>query len=115
MGTKNRNHCNICLWSKHVDIEKGDRRSTCRSGMQPVGLTFKHEGFGRQGEIMLVHCCAGCEEISINRLAADDNNEHILECFESSLSMRRDRYDAAGIVVLGRDDLIELRRQLFGG
>ena len=83
--------------------------------MQPVGLTFKHEGFGRQGEIMLVHCCAGCEEISINRLAADDNNEHILECFESSLSMRRDRYDAAGIVVLGRDDLIELRRQLFGG
>ena len=29
MGTKNRNHCNLCLWSKHVDEAKGDRRADC--------------------------------------------------------------------------------------
>lgn len=65
MGTVNRNHCNICLWSKHVDVGKGDRRSTCRGGMKPVGLTFKHEGQGRQGEIMLIHECAACGAVSL--------------------------------------------------
>src|SRR3984885_5895723 len=78
MGTANRNHCNMCLWSKHVDETKGDRRSSCNGGMIPIGLTFKHEGYGRIGEMMLIHLCSSCQKISINRVARDDPEHKIL-------------------------------------
>ena len=41
-GVNNRNHCPICLWSKHVDkFKAGDRKSACKAKMQPIGLTVK--------------------------------------------------------------------------
>lgn len=116
MGTVNRNHCNICLWSKHVDENKGDRKAECHGGMRPVGLTFKHEGAGRQGEIMLIHECAGCGVISINRIAGDDDNEKIL-------SIYRDSQDASTLIgalemqhiqPLVIEDEEEVYAQLFG-
>jgi hypothetical protein len=73
MGTANRNHCNWCLWSKHVDIKVGDRASHCQSGMRPVGLTFKE-----RGEAMLVHECGRCGKTSYCRLAADDSTSGVL-------------------------------------
>ena len=42
-GVNNRNHCPYCLWSRHLDQRKaGDRLSTCRGRMEPLGLTVKH-------------------------------------------------------------------------
>lgn len=117
IGTANRNHCNYCLWSRHVDSKKGDRKEKCRGGMRPVGLTFKHEGFGRQGELMLIHECAFCSHLSINRIAADDWNDHIVAVFDysqrmDSLLMRR--LKERGIAVLGKVDEGEMRTQLYG-
>lgn len=117
MGTVNRNHCNLCLWSKHVDEAKGDRRSICGSGMRPIGLTFKQEGFGRQGEIMLIHACSNCDRISINRIASDDSNEGIIACFESSRTLgllRRQNIQAQYIYLLGENDREAVLTQLFG-
>jgi len=116
MGTANRNHCPLCLWSKHVDIQKGDREATCHGGMRPIGLTFKHEGQFKQGELMLVHECATCLKISINRIARDDTNEGILQVFASSKSNRQLRVALknAGIVLLTNQDKKEVDAQLFG-
>lgn len=52
--------------------------------MEPIGLTLKEEGFDKygnkkQGEVMVIHRCLECGKISINRIAADDDNEKILE------------------------------------
>jgi hypothetical protein len=113
IGTVNRNHCNICLWSKHVDDRKGDRRAVCGAGMRPIGLTFKQEGWGRQGEIMIIHECAGCAKVSINRIAADDTNEGIIGLFELSVEMKA-RLDKEGIYVLQEVDRQEVQTQLFG-
>ena len=33
-----RDHCNICLYSKHVDIMPGDRQNTCKGLLKPVGI-----------------------------------------------------------------------------
>ncbi len=57
--------------------------------MKPIGLTFKWEGVDkynnlREGELMLIHECTGCGKISINRIAADDNEETILKVFDES-------------------------------
>ena len=117
MGTANRNHCNRCLWSKHVDAKKGDRMAVCRGGMQPIGLTFKHEGYGKVGELMLVHQCVQCAKISINRIASDDDDERIVVLFHNSLTLpvvTKKQLTNQRIILLDETDENELRRQLFG-
>jgi len=83
VGTKHRNHCPICLWSRHVDDSVGDRRSSCLSSMEPIGLSQK----GSDGEIMIVHKCVSCGRVNRNRVAGDDNALSILGLLKSSLSM----------------------------
>ncbi len=125
IGTSNRNHCPSCLWSKHVDFEKpGDRKSVCRAGMKPIGLTFKHEGLDRynklkQGEIMLIHQCSNteCNKISINRIAGDDNSEAILNVFQTSKNLDpliREKLKEQDIELLNEKDEEQIRVQLFG-
>jgi hypothetical protein len=117
IGTGNRNHCNMCLWSKHVDVAKGDRKSVCGAGMNPVGLTFKQEGFGKQGEIMLIHRCSECGKLSINRIARDDSDDEIMARFELSLSLEevvRRAVQKQRIYMLKEADRPEILTQLFG-
>lgn len=117
MGTANRNHCNLCLWSKHVDEKKGDRKALCQAGMQPIGLTFKQEGYDRQGEIMLIHLCSICGKISINRIAGDDILEEIIVIFDYSQQLgntMKKRLSDENIYLLIESDRQELCNQLFG-
>lgn len=68
-GGQQRNHCPMCLYSLHVDDRTpGDRASTCRSLMQPVGVFYR-----RNLEQVVVHRCLGCGFVRYNRIAADDN------------------------------------------
>jgi len=123
MGTKNRNHCPFCLWSKHLDEkEAGDRKSVCQGEMEPVALTFKKEGvdkYGKSktGEIMLVHECLKCGKISINRIAGDDDSREITKLFEKSHDKEYNKREMLGkisIRILEEDDREEMGKQLFG-
>lgn len=123
MGTAHRNHCPLCLWSKHVDLEKpGDRKSKCQAGMEPIGLTFKHEGWNRyekskQGELMLIHRCTQCEKITINRIAGNDSPIEILNVLERSKTLEnetRKRLEKDDIRLLNEKDREEITRQLYG-
>jgi hypothetical protein len=68
-GGRFRNHCPLCLYSRHVDrSHPGDRASDCRALMAPVGVTTRPNG-----EQMIVHRCLGCGAERRNRVAADDN------------------------------------------
>lgn len=121
-GVHNRNHCPRCLWSRHMDWRvAGDRRSTCRAPMEPVGLTTKRSrnkyARERDGELMLIHRCAGCGGLSINRVAADDSAEAILELFAASHARAAElapALEAAGVVMLGALEHELVRRRLFG-
>ena len=121
-GVNNRNHCPVCLWSRHVDqLKAGDRRSVCRSRMEPVGLTLKHTlkryGEEKQGELMLVHRCTGCGKFSINRVAADDNAARIYQLFLQTQRMDSTRLSGVkgeGITPLQACDLTTVHTQLFG-
>ena len=89
IGTTQRNHCPHCLWSRHVDTKPGNRASTCHGGMEPVGLTFKHNGFdkygrARTGDVMLVHYCHSCGDINLNRIAGDDRVDILFKIFRKS-------------------------------
>ncbi len=123
IGTKHRNHCPFCLWSRHLDLEEsGDRKSKCQGLMKPIALTFKKEGkdkWGKErpGEVMLVHQCFGCGKISINRIAGDDNEEEILKMLESSKNLEPNflnQLQKEGIRILSEKDRKEILNQLYG-
>lgn len=68
-GGRHRNHCPLCLTSRHVDLRRpGDRASPCRALMAPVGTFFRPKG-----EQVVLHRCNGCGLERHNRIAADDN------------------------------------------
>lgn len=120
-GVNNRNHCPYCLWSRHLDLySAGDRLSACKAPMQPLALTAKRSRnkYGRgRGELMLVHLCTDCGDVSLNRIAADDDADTLLEVFEASLALpvrTRDLLLNNGIDVLPPESLPQLQLQLFG-
>jgi len=69
-----RNHCHVCLWSKHVDLDlPGDRSNKCEGMMEPVALEYN----SKKGYI-IIHRCQQCGEEKRNKLAEDDNQEVVL-------------------------------------
>ncbi|MFW5801376.1 MAG: RNHCP domain-containing protein [Spirochaeta sp.] len=66
-GTQNRNHCPKCLHSRHVDLRPGDRRSGCRSDMEPIAVYVQPNG-----EWSIIHRCTTCGVIKLNRIGPDD-------------------------------------------
>jgi hypothetical protein len=115
-GVNNRNHCPYCLWSRHLDLySAGDRLSACKAKMKPIGLTMK-KGRNKyqlspRGELMLVHACTGCNSVSINRIAADDDPDTILDVFRTSLQHDQEHEDVA---MLKAEDIQEVYIQLHG-
>ncbi|HEY9122646.1 MAG TPA: RNHCP domain-containing protein [Brevefilum sp.] len=92
-GVVNRNHCPYCLHSQHVDLyHPGDRLCPCKALMAPVGLTLKRSrdkyAPDNHGELMVVHRCINCGELSINRIAADDDPEKLLAILKNSTKGR---------------------------
>lgn len=67
-GTRNRNHCPHCLWSLHVDLGVGDRRSGCRGEMEPIAVWVQPND-----EWSIVHRCRHCKTLRVNRIAGDDS------------------------------------------
>lgn len=73
LGNGYTNHCPECLWSKHVDINPGDRREVCEGLMKPKSIDLK------AGEYVLVHQCQACGFERRNKIVKEDNFNTILE------------------------------------
>lgn len=71
-GNGYTNHCFHCLWSKHVDVNPGDRGAACGGLMKPVFLE------SRSGEHTLTHRCAQCGKTIRNKTSPADNVDAIL-------------------------------------
>jgi len=67
-GSEHRNHCPHCLWSRHMDLKPGDRRSGCHGMMEPISLWVRENR-----EWAVIHRCNNCGFIRPNRIAGDDN------------------------------------------
>lgn len=80
VGTKHRNHCPACLYSRHVDETPGDRASPCKGVMEPIGIEVRggaRPRFG-EGEWAIIHRCTSCGELRTNRVAGDDAERALL-------------------------------------
>jgi predicted RNA-binding Zn-ribbon protein involved in translation (DUF1610 family) len=67
IGNGFTNHCGVCLWSKHVDNDPGDRLVSCGGLMRPVGVEKGKSSF------MVIHKCENCGITKRNSVALTDN------------------------------------------
>ena len=68
-----RDHCPYCLYSKHVDINPGDRTNTCKGLLKPIGIEKFKDTY------KIVYKCEKCKMEHKNIMAIDDNYDVILE------------------------------------
>ena len=67
-----RDHCPYCLYSKHLDINPGDRLNDCKGLLVPIGIEkFKNT-------YKIIYKCEKCNIIHKNIMATDDNMELII-------------------------------------
>ena len=67
------NHCPQCLWSRHVDVNPGDRAEPCQGLMAPVAVS--QQG----GSYRIQHRCQLCGNERWNKSAPQDNFETLLK------------------------------------
>lgn len=68
-----RDHCPHCLYSKHVDINPGDRANTCKGLLEPIGIEKFKDTF------KIIYKCKKCSEIHKNIIANDDDFNKIID------------------------------------
>lgn len=67
-----RDHCPYCLYSKHVDINPGDRANKCLGLLVPIDI----EKF--KSSYKIIYKCNICGMIHKNIMASDDDFEKII-------------------------------------
>lgn len=72
-GTGYTNHCPKCLWSKHVDINPGDRAGECGGLMEPISVEIKEK------EYVITQQCIICNHERKNSMNPDDDLTALIE------------------------------------
>lgn len=67
-----RDHCNYCLYSKHVDIMPGDRLNTCLGLLKPIEIEKYKNTY------KIIYKCEKCHQEHKNIMADDDNFNEII-------------------------------------
>jgi hypothetical protein len=68
-----RDHCPYCLYSKHVDINPGDRENTCRGLLKPIEIEKFKDTY------KIIYKCDKCKQLHKNIIAKDDDMNKIIE------------------------------------
>ena len=68
-----RDHCNKCLYSKHVDINPGDRANSCKGLLKPIGIEKFKDTY------KIIYKCEKCGQLHKNIVASDDNFDLIID------------------------------------
>lgn len=72
-----RDHCPYCLYSKHVDINPGDRLNECLGLLKPVGIEKYKDTY------KILYICEKCGQTHKNIMARDDDMNKIIEISKS--------------------------------
>lgn len=68
-----RDHCPYCLYSKHVDINPGDRANSCKGLLVPIGIEKFKDTY------KIIYKCSKCSKVHKNIMASDDNMDIIIK------------------------------------
>lgn len=78
LGNGYTNHCPKCLWSKHVDVNPGDRAAVCGGAMEPIGVEL--DG----GEYTIQHRCVACGFERKNKVSKEDDFNAVLQLSQTA-------------------------------
>ena len=73
LGYTSRDHCPYCLYSKHVDINPGDRNNNCKGLLKPIGI----EKYKNKYKIL--YKCEKCNKEHKSIIANDDDFNQIIK------------------------------------
>lgn len=73
-----RDHCPYCLFSKHVDINPGDRQNTCQGLLKPIGIEKYKNTY------KIIYKCLKCQNYHKNIMAIDDDFDIIIKLSSSN-------------------------------
>ena len=73
LGYSSRDHCPYCLYSKHVDINPGDRQNKC----QGILIPYQIEKY--KNTYKIIYKCSKCNKIHKNVIAMDDDFNEIIK------------------------------------
>lgn len=76
-GNGYTNHCPKCFYSKHVDINPGDRSCSCGGLMRPIEILQKN------GEFIILHKCLKCGFERKNKLNEKDDMDSFFKLVEN--------------------------------
>ena len=79
-GSGYTNHCSACLWSKHVDVNPGDRQAECKGMMEPISVELKNR------EYVILHHCVKCGFEKKNKTSKDDNFDAIVQISKNPIT-----------------------------
>lgn len=68
-----RDHCPYCLYSKHVDINPGDRKNSCQGLLKPINIEKYKNTY------KIIYKCQKCHQLHKNITANDDDFNKIIE------------------------------------
>ena len=68
-----RDHCPFCLFSKHVDINPGDRANPCKGLLKPIDIEKFKDTY------KIIYKCEKCGENHKNIIASDDDMNEIIK------------------------------------
>lgn len=71
IGDGYTNHCPNCIYSKHVDINPGDRAEKCEGLMKPISVE------GTQKNYRVNHKCIVCGHAKQNKLSDRDSIDEV--------------------------------------
>ena len=80
LGYSCRNHCPWCLYSKHVDINPGDRLESCQGLLKPIDIELD----SKKGNVIIFKCMK-CGSIRKNKMANDDDINLIYEIIKRNV------------------------------
>ena len=72
-----RDHCPYCLYSKHVDINPGDRLNSCKGILRPIDIEKFKDTY------KIIYKCEKCSELHKNIIAIDDDMNEIIKISSS--------------------------------
>lgn len=73
LGYTARDHCPYCLYSKHVDINPGDRNNPCKGLLKPIGIEKFKDTY------KILYKCEKCHQSHKNIVAKDDDMNAIIK------------------------------------
>lgn len=68
-----RDHCPYCLYSKHVDINPGDRSNDCKGLLKPIEIEKYKDTY------KIIYKCEKCKKTHKNIIAKDDDMNEIIK------------------------------------